>query len=140
MKTIDEYFELRAKELKDGLMHFMLERSRIAPRNLEEVFMPCPEGDRHYEDLDAVGRKMQAYLSECYNQFCCSIDSLLEGQPEEVIAKINKSKNLICRTIEHKLTFCSHCREALDLALAALDEQMSIVKQVCKEKAEEEES
>ena len=134
MKTFDDYLDLRAKELKDGLTNFMLVRSAIAPRNPEEVFAPCPEGDRYYTDMDAVGRKMQTYLTECYDQFCCSIDPILDGQPDSILSKIKKSKMSICRTIEHKLTFCSNCREALDLALAALDEQVRIAKEIYKEK------
>ena len=134
MKTFDDFIDLRAKELKDGLTNFMLLRSSIVPRQPEEVFAPCPEGDRYYTDLDAVGKKMQAYLTECYNQFCCTIDPILEGQADSILSKMNKSKLSICRTIEHKLTFCSNCREALDLALAALDEQVRTVKDVYKEK------
>ena len=134
MKTFDDYFDIRTKELKDGLTNFMLVRSSIAPRNPEEVFAPCPEGDRYYMDMDAAGRKMQAYLSACYEEFCCSVDAILEGQPDSILSKMNKSKISICRTIEHKLTFCSNCREALDLALAALDEQVRLTKEIYKEK------
>ena len=133
MKTFDDYIDLRAKELKDGLTNFMMVRSCIVPRQPEEVFAPCPEGDRYYADLDAAGKKMQAYLKECYSQFCCSIDAVLEGQPDSILSKMNKSKLSICRTIEHRLTFCANCREALDLALAALDEQVITVKEIYKE-------
>lgn len=134
MKTFDDYLDLRAKELKDGLTNFMLVRSSIAPRNPEEVFAPCPEGDRYYSDMDMVGRKMQAYLAECYEQFCCSIAPIMEGQPDSILTKMNKSKLSICRTIEHRLTFCENCREALDLALAALEEQVRTAKEIYKEK------
>jgi len=134
LKTFDDYLDLRTKELKDGLTNFMLVRSAISPRTPEEVFAPCPEGDRYYMDMDAVGRKMQAYLKECYEQFCCMIDVVLEGQPDEILSKANKSKLSICRTIEHKLTFCTNCREALDLALAALDEQVRLAREIYKEK------
>ena len=134
MKAFDDYLEPRVKELKDGLTHFMLDRSAIAPMNMEEVFSPSPEGDRYYQDMDAVGRKMQAYLTECYEQFCCAITPMLEDQPENVLTKMNKLKTLISRTIEHRITFCGNCREALDLAMAALDEQVSIAKQACNEK------
>ena len=134
MKTFDDYLDLRANELKDGLTHFMRIHSSIAPRNPEEVFSPSPEGDRYYSDMDTVGRKMQAYLKECYEQFSSLIAPLLEDQPDSVLSKMNKSKTRIARTIGHNLTFCATSREALDLALAALDEQVSIAKEINKEK------
>ena len=134
MQTFNDYIDIRTKELKDGLTNFMLVRSSIAPRNPEEVFAPCPEGDRYYMDMDVAGRRMQAYLSACYEEFCCSIDAILEGQPDSILSKMNKSKTSICRTIEHKLTFCSSCREVLDIALAALDEQARTAKEIYNEK------
>lgn len=118
------------KELKDSLTHFMMNRSAIAPLNMEEVYSMSPEGNRYYSDLDSVGTKMQSYLSECYGQFYSMIAPILEGQPDEVLSKMHKSRVLITRTIEHKLTFCNTSRQALDLALAALDGQVAIVKEI----------
>ncbi len=127
-----EYLDKTLKELKDSLTIFMINHSAIADLNMEEVYSMTPDGNRYYKDLDAVGTKMQAYLSECYNQFYSMIAPVLEGQPDAVVSKMHKSKVLIARTIEHKLTFCNTSRQALDLALAALDGQVAIVKEIYK--------
>jgi len=123
-----EHLDAWANELKDSLTHFLRNHSSIAPMNMEEVYSMSPEGNRYYSDLDAVGAKMQSYLSACYARFQSLIAPLLEGQPDDVISKMHKSTVLITRTIEHKLTFCNTTREALDLALAALDGQVAIVR------------
>lgn len=127
-----EYLDKTLKELKDSLTYFMINHSAIADLNMEEVYSMTPDGNRYYKDLDAVGTKMQAYLSECYNQFYSMIAPVLEGQPDGVLSKMHKSKVLITRTIEHKLTFCNTSRQALELALAALDGQVAIVKEIYK--------
>ena len=128
-----DFLDKRLKELKDSLTHYMINHSAIAPLNMEEVYSMSPDGNRYYNDLDAVGTKMQAYLSECYNHFYAMIAPVLEGQPDAVVSKMHKSKVLITRTIEHKLTFANTSREALGLALAALDGQVAIVKEIYKE-------
>ncbi len=127
------YLDKSLKELQDSLTHYMINHSAIAPLNMEEVYSMTPDGNRYYNDLDAVGTKMQAYLSECYAQFYSMIAPALEGQPDAVVSKMHKSKVLITRTIEHKLTFCNTSRQALELALAALDGQAAIVKEIYKE-------
>jgi hypothetical protein len=133
LETLLNYLAPRAKESKDSLTHFMLNHSAIQPRNMEEVVCMGPEGDRYYSDMDRVGAKMQSYLSECYNQFTSAFQPLLEGQPEEVLSKISKSKEVVTRTIEHRITFCDSSKQALQLALAAFDDQWKIIKKICKE-------
>jgi hypothetical protein len=133
METLLNYLEPRAKEIKDSLTHFMLNHSAIQPRNLEEVVCIGPEGDRYYSDMDRVGMKMQSYLSECYNQFCSAFQPLLEGQPEEVLSKISKSKEVVTRTIEHRITYCESSKQALHLALAAFDDQWKTIKDLYEE-------
>ena len=133
MDAYMEYLDKTLKELKDSLTYFMINHSAIAPLNMEEVYSMSPEGNRYYSDLDTVGTKMQSYLSECYSQFHSMIAPVLEGQPDEVLSKMHKSKVLITRTIEHKLTFSNTSRQALELALAALDGQVAIVKEIYKE-------
>jgi len=125
-----EHLDAWANELKDSRTHFLRHPSSIAPMNMEEGYSMSPEGNRYYSDLDAVGTKMQSYLSACYARFQSLIAPLLEGQPDDVISKMHKSTVLITRTIEHKLTFCNTTREALDLALAALDGQVAIVREL----------
>jgi len=78
--------------------------------------------------------KMQSYLSECYGQFYSIFDPLLNDQPEDVLLKISKSKEVITRTIDHKITFCDNTKHALDLALAALEDQLKILKDIFEEK------
>lgn len=134
METILDYLELRAKEIRDSLTHFMLNHSSIEPRKYEEVVYVGPEGDRYYGDLDRVGMKMQSYLSECYSQFYSACDPLLEDQPEDVLSKISKSKEVITRTIEHRITFCDNTKYALHLALVALDDQLKTLKDIYEEK------
>ena len=112
----------------------MLNHSSIEPRKYEEVVYVGPEGDRYYGDLDRVGMKMQSYLSECYSHFCSACDPLLENQPEEVLSKILKSKEVITRTIEHRITFCNNTKYALHLALAALEDQLKTLKDIYEEK------
>ncbi len=93
-----------------------------------------PEGDRYFAELDKVGFKMQSYLSECYSQFYSVLDPILENQPEDVLSKMAKNREVITRTIEHRITFCESSRQALDLALAAFEEQLTIVKRITGEK------
>jgi hypothetical protein len=137
MGTIFDYLDPRAKEIKDSLTHFMLNHSSIEPRKQEEVVYVTPEGDRYYAALDKVGMKMQSYLSECYGHFCSAFQPLLEDQPEEVLSKISKSKEIITRTIDHRLTFCESSKQALHLAMAALEDQLKILKEIYEEKTSE---
>jgi len=51
-----------------------------------------------------------------------------------VLLKISKSKEVITRTIDHKITFCDNTKHALDLALAALEDQLKILKDIFEEK------
>ena len=135
METVLNYLDLRAKEIKDSLTHFMLNHSSIEPRKpYDEIWYMSPEGDRYYAELDRVGMKMQSYLSECYGQFYSIFDPLLKDQPEDVLLKISKSKEVITRTIDHKITFCDNTKHALDLALAALEDQLKILKDIFEEK------
>lgn len=127
------YLEPRANEIKDSLTHFMLNHSAIEPRKpYDEIWYMSPEGDRYYAELDKVGMKMQSYLSECYSHFYSMLLPLLEDQPEDVLSKISKSKEVITRTIDHRLTFCENSKHALHLALIALEDQMNILKGICK--------
>jgi len=135
LENILNYLDLRAKEIKDSLTHFMLNHSSIEPRKpYDEIWYMSPEGDRYYAELDRVGMKMQSYLSECYGQFYSIFDPLLKDQPEDVMLKISKSKEVITRTIDHKITFCDNTKHALDLALAALEDQLKILKDIFEEK------
>jgi hypothetical protein len=125
------YLDPRVKEIKDSLTHFMLNHSSIEPRKpYDEIWYIDPEGDRYYSDMDKVGMKMQSYLSECYNQFYSILHPLIEDQPEDVLLKISKSKEVITRTIDHRLTFCENSKQALNLALAALEDQLKILKDI----------
>jgi len=133
MGTIWDYLDPRAKEIKDSLTHFMLNHSSIEPRKQEEVVYVTPEGDRYYAALDKVGMKMQSYLSECYGHFCSAFQPLLEDQPEDVLLKISKSKEIITRTIDHRLTFCESSKQALHIALAAFESQLKILREICGE-------
>jgi hypothetical protein len=131
METILDYLDLRAKEIKDSLTHFMLNHSSIEPRKpYDEIWYVDPEGDRYYSALDSVGMKMQSYLSECYEQFYSMLYPLLKDQPEDVLSKISKSKEVITRTIDHRLTFCDNSKHALHLALVALEDQLKLLKAI----------
>lgn len=131
METMLDYLDLRAKEIKDSLTHFMLNHSSIEPRKpYDEIWYVDPEGDRYYAALDSVGMKMQSYLSECYEQFYSMLYPLLKDQPEDVLSKISKSKEVITRTIDHRLTFCDNTKHALHLALVALEDQLKLLKAI----------
>jgi hypothetical protein len=129
MVNPSDYFEVRAQEIRDSLTHFMLNHSSIAPRMADAQVCVGPEGDRNFADLDEVGLKMQGYLSLCYDQFFFGLQSFLKDIPREKWDKLNKSSDVIIRTIEHGITFCESSKQALQLALAALDEQMNILKE-----------
>lgn len=138
METLWNYLEPRAKEIKDSLTHFMLNHSSIEPRKpYDEIWYMDPEGDRYYSELDTVGMKMQSYLSECYGKFCSMFHTLLIDQPEDVLLKISKSKEVITRTIDHRLTFCDNTKHALQLALVALEDQLKTLKDICGENIRE---
>jgi len=135
METMLNYIDLRAKEIKDSLTHFMLIHSSIEPRKpYDEIWYMDPEGDRYYAALDSVGMKMQSYLSECYDQFYSMFKTLLENQPEDVLSKISKSNVVITRTIDHRLTFSDNTKHALHLALSALEDQIKILKDIYEDK------
>ena len=132
--ALSDYLDPRAKEIKDSLTHFMLNHSSIVPRKpYDEIWYMSPEGDRYYAELDKVGMKMQSYLSECYSNFYSMLLPLLEDQPEDVLSKISKSKEVITRTIEHKLSFCENTKQALQLALEAFEDQLKTIKDLCEE-------
>ena len=134
MGTLSDYLDPRAKEIKDSLTHFMLNHSAIEPRKpYDEIWYMSPEGDRYYAELDKVGMKMQSYLSECYGKFYSMLLPLLEDQPEDMLSKISKSKEVITRTIEHKLTFCENTKQALQIALEAFEDQLKTIKDICEE-------
>jgi len=134
LETILDYFEPRAKEIRDSLTHFMLNHSAIEPRKpYDEIWYMSPEGDRYYAELDKVGMKMQAYLSECYGNFYSALHPLLENQQDEVLSKMLRSKEVITRTIEHKLTFCENTKLALQVALEAFEDQLKVIKDICEE-------
>jgi hypothetical protein len=134
LETTLNYLDLRAKEIKDSLTHFMLNHSSIEPRKpYDEIWCMGPEGDRYYADLDRVGMKMQSYLSECYGQFYSMLHSLLKDQPEDVLSNISKSKEVITRTIDHRLTFCDNTKHALHLALVAFEDQLKTLKETIEE-------
>jgi hypothetical protein len=138
MGTILDYLDPRAKEIRDSLTHFMLNHSSIEPRKpYDEIWYIDPEGDRYYAALDKVGMKMQSYLSECYGHFCSAFQPLLEDQPEDVLAKISKSKEVITRTIDHRLTHCESSKQALQTALAALEDQLNILKEIYEKETSE---
>ena len=116
----------------------MLNHSSIESRKpYDEVWFIDPEGDRYYADLDKVGMKMQSYLSECYGQFYSMLLPILEDQPEDVLSKISKSKEVITRTIDHRITFCNNTKYALHLALVALEDQLKIIKDIYEDKTKE---
>jgi len=137
METILNNIELMAKEIGDTLTDFMLNHSRIEPRRFEEVAFFSPEGDRTYDFLDDAGRKVQSSLSERYDRYYSTVQPLLKDQPDDVLSKMAKLNEVIARTIGHKLTWCENTQQALDLALAALEDQLKLLKSVYKEKSRE---
>lgn len=133
MEDVLKYVGLRAQEIKDSLTHFMLNHSEIEPRKpYDEIWFIGPEGDRYYADLDSVGTKMQEYLSECYGEFYSMLQAMIKEQPEDVLANMGKAKEVITKTIEHKITWCENSKLALDQALAALEDQLNAVKALYK--------
>lgn len=130
MDTTWNDIELMAKEIKDTLTDFMLNHSRIDPPRYEEVTYLTPEGDRSYDHLDEAGRKVQSALSESYGRFSSALHPFLKDQGNDVLSKLSKLNEVIVRTIEHKLTWCENTKQALDLALAALDDQLKLVKAI----------
>ena len=138
METIRNNIELMAKEIRDTLTDFMLNHSKIEPRRFEEVTFFSPEGDRTYDFLDDAGRKAQSSLSESYDRYYSTVQPLLKDQPDDVLSKMTKLSEVITRTIEHKLTWCENTQQALDLALAALEDQLKLVKSITEEKSRKE--
>ena len=130
METIRNNIDLKAKEIKDTFTDFMLNHSRIEPPRYEEVAFFSPEGDRSYDFLDDAGRKVQSSLSESYERYYSTVQPLLKDQSDDVLSKMAKLNDVIVRTIEHKLTWCENTQQALDLALAALEDQVKLLKSV----------
>jgi hypothetical protein len=135
METTLNNIELKAKEIRDTLTDFMLNHSSIEPRRFEEVTFFSPEGDRSYDFLDDAGRKVQSSLSERYDRYYSAVEPLLKDQSDDVLSKMAKCNDVIVRTIGHKLTWCENTKQALDLALAALEDQLKLLKSVHEEKS-----
>jgi hypothetical protein len=127
-----------AKEIKDTLTDFMLNHSRIEPPRYEEVAFFSPEGDRSYDFLEEAGRKVQSSLSKSYERYYSTLQPLLKDQSDDVLSKMAKLNEVIVRTIEHRLTWCENTQKALDLALAALEDQLKLLKSVSEEKSRKE--
>ena len=123
MQTRKEYMDRMFKEIRDSLTHFLLNHSEIECRKpYDEIWCMGPEGDRYYEDMDSIGRKMQAYLMEEYALFQKVLEEdYIMHMPEEVVIKVDKANLVLSRTIEHKLTFCESNKQALTAALEAFD-------------------
>ena len=116
-------------EIRSSLSFFLMNHSEIEARKpYDEIWCMGPEGDRYYEDMDSVGRKMQAYLKELYNQFFEILQNYMGYQTDEVVENVGKAYVVISRTIDHKLTFCESNRQALKAALEAFDVQMAALK------------
>ncbi|MCL2122442.1 MAG: hypothetical protein FWH28_09365 [Clostridiales bacterium] len=124
-----EFLDKMTQEIHDSLTHFLLNHSEIEARKpYDEIWCMGPEGDRYYEDMDAVGRKMQAYLKELYNQFFEILQGYTGFMTEETVEKVGKAYTVISRTIEHKLTFCESNRQALKAVIEAFDIQRESLK------------
>lgn len=134
METEWNNIERMANEIKDTLTDFMLSHSRIEPPRIEEVAFFTPEGDRNYDFLDEAGRKVQSVLSKGYDRYYSTLQTLLKDQPDDVMSKLSRHDEVLRRTIEHRLTWCKNTRQALDLALAALEGQVELVKSAHEEK------
>jgi len=129
--------DLMAKEIKDTLTDFMLNHSKIEPRRpyRDEVICFTPEGDRSYSYLDDAGRKVQSSVSESYGRFYSTLHPLLKDQSEDVLSKMSKLNEVIIRTIEHRITWCGNTKEALHLALVALEDQLKLLKEIYEKKS-----
>lgn len=131
METSWNNIELMAKEIRETLTDFMLNHSSIEPPRYEEVAAYTPEGDRSYAFLDKEGREIQSALSERYSRFSSTVNKVIQDQSDDVLEKMCKSEKVLTRTIEHRITWCKNTKQALDLALSALEEQLSMVKAAC---------
>lgn len=130
MENASKNLEQMAKQIRDTLTDFMLNHSVIEPPRYEEVAFFTPEGDRSYAYLDVAGQKLQTDLSKRYAEYYSKVQALLKGQPDDVSKKMAKHHEVITRTIEHKITWCEDTQQALDLALAALDDQLKLAKDI----------
>ena len=129
VQTTKDYIDRMAKEIQDSLTHFLLNHSEIEARKpYDEIWCMGPEGDRYYEDMDAIGRKMQTYLKELYDQFFEILQGYMGYHTDEMFEKVKKSNVVLTRTIEHKLTFCESNKQALKVALEAFDVQLEALK------------
>jgi len=140
METILNNLDLMAKEIKDTFTDFMLNHSKIVPPHRpyhdgEEVICFTPEGDRSYDYLDDTGRKVQSSLSKSYGEYYSTLRPLLKDQSEDVLSKMSKLDEVLIRTIEHRITWCKNTQQALDRALAALEDQIKLLKAIYEEKS-----
>lgn len=135
MEALLRNVELMAEQIKDTLTDFMLNHSRIEPPRYEEVCYFTPEGNRSYDYLDDAGRKVQVVLSESYGRFYSILHSLLKDRSDDDSSKMSNLNEVITRTINHKLTWCENTQQALDLALAALEDQLNLIKALHEEKS-----
>lgn len=132
METILNNIDIMVKEIKDTLTDFMLNHSRIEPRRpyVDEVCCLTPEGDRSYDFLDDAGLKVQSSLSNSYGRYYSTLHPLLKDQSEDVLSKMSQLNEVLIRTIEHRITFCENTKQALHRALAALEDQLKLLKAI----------
>ena len=128
MDPMVKHLQGMAQELKDILTYFLVNHSEIEARKpYDEIWCMGPEGDRYFADMDSRGTKLQAFLKEEYALFYTTLLSLLAGQPQEVMSKVQKAGILISRIIDHKLTFAESSKQAANFATEALEGQMKIL-------------
>jgi hypothetical protein len=132
VETVLNNIDQMAKEIKDTLTDFLLNHSRIVPPRpyVDEVCCLTPEGDRSFAFLDDAGYKVQASLSKSYGLYYSTLHSLLKDPSDDVSLKMSKLNEVVIRTIEHRITFCENTKQALHRALAALDDQLKLVKAI----------
>lgn len=137
MESMSRNLDLMAKEIRETFTDFMLNHSKIDPPRAygDELIGFTPDGDRSYAYLDDAGRKLQSALLDSYQRFYTTFQPLLEEQSDDVTSKMSKLNRIIVRTIEHRLTWCETTKQALDRALAALEDQLNLVKSIDQEQS-----
>jgi len=129
MQTISDNLRGMAKEIMPVLVDYMLNHSAIESRNKHDdaIVLINPHGDNVYRELDDNGRKLQSTLLKTYGRFYSILTSLLQGQSSDTLEKLSELHDIVKRTIEHEITWCKETREALNRAIAAIQDQLKLL-------------
>lgn len=130
MRTVADELQETADQLTEMLWTLLLEHSSLVQREPQRgslVFLNS-QGDYCYRELSETGRRIQAKLLEEYGRLAALLKVLLREQPSDSQIAFYEADTVVLQTIRQQATDCTSTREALDSAVAALMDELNLVR------------